>query len=93
MPILPIDRIRPDHRPNFAADICFAASVIGHISMPEVAMPSMSCPSTKLAGPVASAETTVPTTVPPRRLNDTGRTPKRSIAAPTGICEAAKEKW
>ncbi|MGX1331006.1 hypothetical protein AB7M56_005505 [Bradyrhizobium elkanii] len=92
MPILPIERIRPDHRPNFAADICLAASVIGHISMPDVATPSISWPSTKLAGPVASAETSVPITVPASRLSDTGRTPKRSIAAPTGICEAAKEK-
>ena len=56
------------------------------------ATPSINWPSTKLAGPVASAETSVPTTVPVSRPSDTGRTPKRSMAAPTGICEAAKEK-
>ena len=92
MPILPIDRMIPDHRPNRAADICLAASVIGHISMPEVATPSRNWPNRKLSGPVASPEASAPTMVPHSRLRETGRTPKRSIAAPTGICEAAKAK-
>ncbi len=92
MPILPIDRMMPDHRPNRAADICLAASVIGHISMPEVATPSRNWPNRKLSGPVANPEASAPTMVPQSRLSETGRTPKRSIAAPTGICEAAKAK-
>ena len=82
----------PDHRPKRAADMFFAASVIGHISMPEVATPSRNCPNRKLSGPVARPEASAPNTVPIKRLSDTGRTPKRSIAAPTGICEAAKAK-
>ena len=82
----------PDHRPNRAADICLAASVIGHISMPEVATPSRNWPNRKLSGPVASPEASAPTMVPHSKLRETGRTPKRSIAAPTGISEAAKAK-
>ena len=92
MPILPIERIAPDHNPKRAADNCLAASVIGHISMPEVAMPSSSGPTAKLEGPVANPDAIAPNTVPASRLSDTGRTPKRSIAAPTGICAAAKAK-
>ncbi|MGY4502966.1 hypothetical protein ACVWYH_006923 [Bradyrhizobium sp. GM24.11] len=92
MPILPIDRIAPDHSPKRAADNCLAASVIGHISMPDVAIPSINCPKAKLSGPVARPDAIAPVTVPASRLSDTGRTPKRSIAAPTGICEAAKAK-
>ena len=89
---LPSGGVHPDHSPNRAADNCLAASVIGHISMPEVAMPSMNCPTAKLAGPVANPDATAPNTVPASRLSDTGRTPNRSIAAPTGICAAAKAK-
>ncbi|MGY4297626.1 hypothetical protein ACVWXN_005721 [Bradyrhizobium sp. i1.4.4] len=92
MPILPIERIAPDHSPNRAADNCLAASVIGHISMPDVAMPSITCPTAKLSGPVANPDAMAPITVPISRLSDTGRTPKRSMAAPTGICAAAKAK-
>jgi hypothetical protein len=92
MPILPIDRITPDHSPNRAGDNCFAASVIGHISMPDVATPSRNCPNRKLSGPVARPDAKAPTMVPISRLSETGRTPKRSIAAPTGICDAANAK-
>ncbi|MGY3360815.1 hypothetical protein ACVWZK_007478 [Bradyrhizobium sp. GM0.4] len=52
-------------------------------------MPSSTCPMAKLSGPVANPDAMAPTTVPASRLSDTGRTPKRSIAAPTGICAAA----
>src|SRR5712691_6011789 len=81
-----------DPGPNRAADICFAASVIGHISMPDVATPSRNCPTRKPSGPVARPDASAPTIVPANRPSETGRTPKRSIAAPTGICEAAKAK-
>ena len=92
MPILPTERIMPDQRPKRAADSCLAASVIGHISMPEVATPSMNWPSKNASGPVARPEAAAPTTVPASRLSETGRMPKRSIAAPTGICDAANAK-
>ena len=92
MPILPTERITPDHRPKRAADICFAAKVIGHISMPEVAMPIRSWPTRNASGPVASAEAVAPTTVPTSRQSATGRMPNRSIAAPAGICDAANAK-
>src|SRR4029079_3479653 len=61
MPILPIDRMIPDHRPKRVADICLAAIFIGHISRPEVATPSRNCPNRKLSGPVASPDANAPT--------------------------------
>jgi len=60
--------------------------------MPEVATPSRNCPNRNVFGPTEKPDSVAPAIVPIRRLSETGRTPNRSIAAPTGICEAANAK-
>ena len=45
-----------------------------------------------LAVPVAKPLASAPTMVPANKVSETGRTPNRSNAAPTGICSAANEK-
>ena len=92
MPVLPMERTAPDQRPNRSGDTCLAASVIGHMNMPDVETPIRNCANTKLAVPVAKPLAIEPTIVPKNKVSDTGRTPNRSIAAPTGICNAANEK-
>ena len=53
--------------------------------MPEVETPIRNCANTKLAVPVAKPLASAPKIVPKNRQSETGRTPKRSIAVPTGI--------
>jgi hypothetical protein len=92
MPVLPSERIAPDHRPNRSGGTRLAASVIGPINMPEVETPIRNWANTKLAVLVAKPLASAPTMVPANKVSATGRTPKRSIAVPTGICSNANEK-